>query len=249
MILGLEDTLGYNPLRIADYERAVGPGDNAVDPNLRHYPGTFRGYRCKLARLLGLDYLVLGRPLTRMPRHMPRPNALPIFVSDQIYVYKLGRAAPRAYFATQIASVDSDAAIAEDDIPDFDGTRAALVDQADLPRLDPALADPALADPALADPARAGGAERRATIVSYESERILIDVESDRDGLLVLHDLYYPGWEALVDGAPAPIVKANILFRGVPTTKGRHRVEFLFRPFSLANLASAASTLLDHREE
>ncbi|CAN2534858.1 hypothetical+protein [Methylocapsa aurea] len=239
MILGLEDTLGYNPLRIADYERAVGPGDNAVDPNLRHYPGTFRGYRCKLARLLGLDYLVLGRPLARMPRHMPRPNALPIFVSDQIYVYKLGRAAPRAYFATRVTGVDSDAAIAEDDIPDFDGTREALVDQADLPRLDPALADPALA----------GGPEAKATIVAYESERILVDVESDRDGLLVLHDLYYPGWEALVDGAPAPIVKANILFRGVPTTKGRHRIEFLFRPFSLANLASAASTLRDHREE
>ncbi|WP_198033168.1 YfhO family protein [Methylosinus sp. PW1] len=239
MILGLEDTLGYNPLRIADYERAVGPGDNAVDPNLRHYPGTFRGYRCKLARLLGLDYLVLGRPLARMPRHMPRPNALPIFVSDQIYVYKLGRAAPRAYFATHVAGVDSDAAIADDNIPDFDGAREALVDQTDIPRL----------DAALADPATAGGPEGKATIVSYENERILIDVESDKDGLLVLHDLYYPGWEARIDGAPAPIVKANILFRGVPTAKGRHRVEFLFRPFSVANLASAASTLLAHHEE
>lgn len=237
MILGLENTLGYNPLRIADYERAVGPGDNAVDPNLRQYPGTFRGYRCKLARLLGLDYLVLGRPLARMPRHMPRPSASPIFVSDQIYVYKLGRAAPRAYFATHVAGVDSDSAIAEDDIPDFDGAREALVDQADLPRL----------DAALADPSRAGGPEGRATIVSYESERIVIDVESDSDGLLVLHDLYYPGWEARVDGSPAPIVKANILFRGVPATKGRHRIEFVFRPFSLANLASAAATLA-HRD-
>ncbi|WP_159730071.1 YfhO family protein [Methylosinus sp. Ce-a6] len=239
MILGLEDTLGYNPLRIADYERAVGPGDNAVDPNLRHYPGTFRGYKCKLARLLGLDYLVLGRPLARMPRHMPRPNAAPIFVSDQIYVYKLGRAAPRAYFATRVAGVDSDAAISDDDIPEFDGTREALVDQSDLSRL----------DPALADPARAGEPEGKATIVSYESERIVVDVESDRDGLLVLHDLYYPGWEARVDGSPAPIVKANILFRGVPATKGRHRIEFQFRPFSIANLASAAATLLDRREE
>ena len=47
MVLGLEDTIGYNPLRIADYERAVGPGENAVDPNLRQFPATFRGYKCR----------------------------------------------------------------------------------------------------------------------------------------------------------------------------------------------------------
>ena len=59
MALKLENTVGYNPLRIDGYERAVGPGDNAGDPNLRHFPGTFRGYKCKLAALLGLEYLVL----------------------------------------------------------------------------------------------------------------------------------------------------------------------------------------------
>ena len=66
MVLQLENTVGYNPLRIDGYERAVGPGDNAGDPNLRHFPGTFRGYKCKLAALLGLEYLVLDRPLTRL---------------------------------------------------------------------------------------------------------------------------------------------------------------------------------------
>ena len=72
MVLGLEDTIGYNPLRLADYEKAVGPGENAVDPNLRQFPGTFRGYRCRLAGLLGLEYLVLDRPVEKLPRHFPR---------------------------------------------------------------------------------------------------------------------------------------------------------------------------------
>jgi hypothetical protein len=62
MVLGLEDTLGYNPLRLADYEKAVGPGENAVDMNLRTFPALFRGYKCRLAGLLGLEYLVLDRP-------------------------------------------------------------------------------------------------------------------------------------------------------------------------------------------
>jgi hypothetical protein len=37
MVLNLEDTIGYNPLRLADYERAIGPGENAADPNLRQF--------------------------------------------------------------------------------------------------------------------------------------------------------------------------------------------------------------------
>lgn len=239
MMLGLEDIIGYNPLRISDYERAVGPGENAVDPNLRHYPGTFRGYKCKLAALLGLDYLVLDRPLARLPRHVPRPSATLIFSSEQIYVYKLGRAAPRAYFASHVIPVDSEAAIADDTMPDFDRTREALVDEETMATL----------DPALSDPAREPLSEAQVSIAAYEDARVAIDVAADRDGLLVLHDLYYPGWEARLDGKPAPMVKANILFRGVETPKGRHRVEFVFRPFSLANLASAASTILSHGEE
>jgi hypothetical protein len=239
MMLGLEDTIGYNPLRISDYERAVGPGDNAADPNLRHYPGIFRGYKCKLAALLGLDYLVLDRPLARMPRHMPRPDATLLFASDQIYVYKLGRAAPRVYFASRVVPVDSEAAIAEDAMPEFDGAREALVDQENIASL----------DPSLADPKKETATNARVAILSYERERIEIASETDHEGLLVLHDPYYPGWEARIDGAPAPIVKANLLFRGVQVAKGAHRVEFLFRPFSLTNLASAASTLIERDDD
>ena len=95
MVLGLEDTLGYNPLRLADYERAVGPGENAVDPNLRQFPPTFRGYRCQLASLLGLEYLVLDRPIDRLPRHFPRlPTAKLLYGSGSMWIYRLSPTAP-----------------------------------------------------------------------------------------------------------------------------------------------------------
>ncbi len=48
MIDGIEDTLGYNALRIADYEQLTGAGENAVDLHLRQFPGTFRGWRSQL---------------------------------------------------------------------------------------------------------------------------------------------------------------------------------------------------------
>jgi uncharacterized membrane protein YfhO len=89
-------------------------------------------------------------------------------------------------------------------------------------------------------------APAKLTIAKYGDNSVVIDVETDRPGVLVLHDLFYPGWEARVDGVQKPVLRANILFRGVETTAGRHRIEFRFNPLSFANLAAAVSSVL-HR--
>jgi hypothetical protein len=72
MVLGLEDTLATIPCASRITSAPSGPGENAVDPNLRSFPNTFRGYRCRLASLLGLEYLVIDRPAERLPRHFPQ---------------------------------------------------------------------------------------------------------------------------------------------------------------------------------
>jgi Bacterial membrane protein YfhO len=238
MVLKLQNTLGYNPLRISDYERAVGPGENAGDPNLRHFPGTFRGYRCRLATLLGLEYVMLDRPLVRLPRQFPKPAATQIFAGDHLYVYRLGRVAPRAYFATHVKLIDNEAAIESHETPDFDRTHEALVDQDAAGRLNPGVLSP-----------DAAAINNRVTIASYSNNAVRLEVSADRNGLVVLHDLYYPGWEATVDGVPVPVVKANILFRGVEVPAGSHVVEFRFRPFTPSNLIAAAAGLMHRGEE
>ena len=50
-------------------------------------------------------------------------------------------------------------------------------------------------------------------------------------------------------GERRPILRANLLFRGVEIGPGRHRVEFHFRPMSLENLVAAASDLVESEEE
>jgi hypothetical protein len=243
MVLGLEDTIGYNPLRLADYEKAVGPGENAVDPNLRHFPGTFRGYKCRLASLLGLEYLVLDRPLERLPRHFPRLGGTKLlYGSGAMWVYRLESGAPRAYLATHLVPVDSETVLQQAELPDFDRANEALVDEANVDMLkgDYGLRD----DTTAADPAVG-----TAKITGYGRNEVVLAVETDRNSVVVLHDIFYPGWEAYVDGKRRPILRANLLFRGVEVGPGRHTVEFRFRPLSMDNLVAAATDLVSRDRE
>jgi hypothetical protein len=243
MVLGIEDTVGYNALRIADYEKAVGPGENAVELGLRQFPGTFRGYRCSLASLLGLEYLVLDRPADKLPRHFPRlVNATLLYSSDTMWIYRLAPAAPRAYVATRLKPVDIDEVLDEAELPEFDRGTEALIDKSDLPGLQ---RDYVTVD--TSEDARAPASKVK--ILSYKRNAVSLDVETDRPGVLVLHDLYYPGWEVKVDDRAETVLRANLLFRGVEVPAGHHRVEFTFRPLSADNLLTAAAELVGRPEE
>lgn len=238
MVFGLEDTIGYNPLRIADYELAVGPGENAAEITLRQFPRTFRGYRCNLASLLGLEYLVLDRSIDKLPKNFPILTGTSLlYGAGSMWIYRLSPTTPRAYFATELVKVDSHEVLSRDDMPDFDRTSEALIDQSSIADLkgDFGLKD-TTTDP---DPAKAA-----VQIKSYGRNAVTIEVETDRSGVLVLHDIYYPGWYVYVDGQPRPVLRTNLLFRGVELTPGRHVVEFKFQPFSVGNLAEVAAGIM-----
>jgi hypothetical protein len=67
-------------------------------------------------------------------------------------------------------------------------------------------------------------------IVEYTATRISLQADMVDNGLLVLSDVDYPGWQARVDGQPAPIYRANYLLRAVPVEAGQHRVEVYYDP-------------------
>jgi hypothetical protein len=66
--------------------------------------------------------------------------------------------------------------------------------------------------------------------VSWESERISVEVDAFAEGLLVVNDAFWPGWVARVDGREAPILAANVLARGVVIPEGRHTLTMDYEP-------------------
>jgi uncharacterized membrane protein YfhO len=82
------------------------------------------------------------------------------------------------------------------------------------------------------------------TIAEYKSERVVVKTQTDRTGYLVLTDSWYPGWVAQVDGATAPIRRADYIFRAVLLTPGEHTVTFEYHPPSLVYGASSTVTSL-----
>jgi len=71
------------------------------------------------------------------------------------------------------------------------------------------------------------------TIVDYQPESIRLEVETPEDGVLVLSEFDYPGWQAKVDSEPAEIWRANAGLRGIPLTAGSYDVVFEYRPLSV----------------
>lgn len=69
-----------------------------------------------------------------------------------------------------------------------------------------------------------------ATVVDQD-ELLRAEVQLDAAGVLVVADTWYPGWEATVDGQPAPVLRVDHDFRGLRLEPGDHRVELRYRPF------------------
>ena len=70
-------------------------------------------------------------------------------------------------------------------------------------------------------------------IVAYDSTRVEIEVELQAPGLVILADVYYPGWRLTIDGKPATVYRTNRAMRGALVPAGPHRLIYRYEPGSL----------------
>ncbi len=84
-------------------------------------------------------------------------------------------------------------------------------------------------DPGVGDCADGEGVGT-AEILIDEPQRMVISTSASQPALLVQTDSFYPGWQATLDGEAVPLLRADLLFRGVAVPAGEHTVELRYRP-------------------
>lgn len=70
-------------------------------------------------------------------------------------------------------------------------------------------------------------------LTSYEPNRLVYEVSTPKDGIVVFSEIYYPGWQATIDGQPADMARADYLLRTMNVPAGKHTIEMHFNPRSL----------------
>ena len=66
------------------------------------------------------------------------------------------------------------------------------------------------------------------TYLDDDLDEVVLRVETPRAAVLVLADMMTPGWRVEVDGAPRPLLAADLVLRAVALEAGTHEVRFVF---------------------
>lgn len=70
-------------------------------------------------------------------------------------------------------------------------------------------------------------------LTSYEPNALKYNVNSEKGGIIVFSEIYYPGWTATIDGQKAELGRVNYILRALNVKSGKHIVELKFDPTSV----------------
>jgi len=160
-------------------------------------------------------------------RDLEGPGLERVYQEDEVKVYRVGDPLPRAWVVHQVVRASGEDALAVLDDEAFDPRQAAVV--------------PDLG----AELHLAGGQQvgSEARVVEARPGHLVLEVAPGGDGLLVVSQPFYPGWQARVDGQPVPIVRADYLLQGVPVDGESRHVELTYRVPAWPAFVSLATLL------
>jgi hypothetical protein len=225
MMLGIQSTQGYDPIRVKLYQEVAGAQESGGVA--RPFTQLMPSYNGPLFNLLGIKYVVSSKSLRELSPHGALAGSNLAFDAEGLKVWENPRVLPRVITATEIfLEPDLPRAIADGKLAPVD-YRTTVV----LQHLPETWSRAAQTQPSAAP--LPGHGEVSASLISYRNMQITLSVQADRDAIVVLNDLYYPYWRAYVDGHERELLQANYMFRGVHVKAGEQKVEFRFEPFSL----------------
>lgn len=147
-------------------------------------------------------------------RGIPDPQTKPIFRDDEnaYYVLENPTCLPRAFIPRRVKTLSNRqerlAALSE---RNFDPRELSYVEQEQL---------------------LAGPAEGAVEIVSDGNDEVRVRYDMQTEGLLVLADLWDPGWKAYRESTELGVLRVNHALRGVRLPRGQGEIEFRYEPES-----------------
>ncbi|HMN31116.1 MAG TPA: hypothetical protein PKE45_23385, partial [Caldilineaceae bacterium] len=167
------------------------------------------GRQSRLYDMLNVHY-VIARDGTPLPEGK---FELAFDAPGELAVYRNLMAMPRAWLVHQATQVDQAGQVAAIQANDFDPAQRVVV-AATAGQLAPAT-----------------GAEA-VTFQESDVNQLSLQVQTTAPAYLVLSEVWYPGWQATVNGAPAELLWANGGLRALYLPAGEGQVELRFAPFS-----------------
>ncbi len=217
LIHNFDHDLGYNPVRLGEVVESVSASETVAEAYQRVFTPLFPSYRSTMADLLGLRYIAIDRPIETFDKKLRIGDLKLVAHTSDGYIYENPRALPRVMFVEGWRPANFDKMAADGRWPDFDPTQTVLLngtppDTPGVQGLHVALTNAAI------------------SLKTYENTAVDIEVDSRDAGFVVLNDVWHPWWFGSVDGKPAEILRANVLFRAIQVPAGKHTVRFEFRP-------------------
>jgi hypothetical protein len=206
----LQTADGVEPVHLVAYDHlmalAGGYGDPSfsvsIPPFTSDRPLT-EAYRDTQPDLRVLGLLNVEYIVAAFP--MDWPGLIPVAKMEGTFIYRNQYALPRAWIMSPLAAKDTQVATGDN-----------------WPRQLVALAEESAQSIAVA--------EYQAWVTHYEPDRIGVEAQLPKAGTLILSEIWYPGWQAKVDGLTRPVERIGGILRGVQLDSGSHRVVLVYAP-------------------
>lgn len=112
----------------------------------------------------------------------------------------------------------------------WDPTRNVIIDEQTVPKSKSSVAP----EQASTSPAK---------VLVHERNRVVIETDLERPGILLLNDKWDEGWTVRIGKKSSPLLRANYLMRAVEVPAGKHQIVFSYRPAAKVFLLSVWTSI------
>ncbi len=208
----IEDVSGYDPIYLLRYSQLVNSwqrNEPTIEPGRFNRIVTPERYDSFISDLLNVKYIL---SLTDIESE----KLVSVLTEGETRVYENINVFPRVFLVNSIVKTSTD-----------NEEMKALFELQDN------LINTATTQEELSIDVAPLNSKETAEIVTFKENSIVVKAVTSHTRLLVLSDIYYPGWFITINDTPATVYQVDYLLRGVIVPPGENLIEFSFDIWNL----------------